>query len=192
MEKAGGLASPPVGASRGGLTPQTVPAGPMTMRCHRRHHRFWSPGAAGRGRPPHVRQLPSTSRSPLPPFSLNTWGKAPGAPALALPVTLRGRTWVSDPGCSRRRGEGHPVYSWAQAAAGSAPPQPPPQGQRRGVLSPPCAIPALPTQSCLPPDTSHLPRASLPLLQGRGNRGPLAGSRGDSDHGPAPSSGEGH
>ena len=59
-------------------------------------------------------------------------------------------------------------------------------------LSPPCAIPALPTQSCVPPDTSHLPRASLPLLQGRGNRGPLAGSRGDSDHGPAPPSGEGH
>lgn len=59
-------------------------------------------------------------------------------------------------------------------------------------LRPLCAIPALPAQSCVPPDKSHLPRASLPLLQGRGNRGPLAGPRGDSDHAQAPPSGKGH
>ena len=136
-----------------------MPAGPMTMRCHRRHHRFWSPGAAWRGRPHHVRQLPSTSRSPLSPFSLNTWGKAPGAPALALAMTLKGRTWVPDPGCSRRRGEGHPVYSWAQAAAGSAPPQPPPQGQWRGVCHPPVPSRLWPLRAVCPltRHTSHEP-----------------------------------
>lgn len=58
-----------------------------------------APVQPGAGRPHHVGQLPSTPLSPLPPFSLNTWWKAPGALALALAVTLKGRTWVPDPGC---------------------------------------------------------------------------------------------
>ena len=58
-----------------------------------------APVQPGAGRPHHVGQLPSTPLSPLPPFSLNTWWKALGALALALAVTLKGRTWVPDPGC---------------------------------------------------------------------------------------------
>lgn len=112
---------------------------------------------------------------------------------MAKAMTLRGRTWVSDPGCSRRRGEGHPSSTPLGPGSSWVSPTPAPSSRPMArSLSPPRAIRALPTQSCVPPDTSHLPRASLPLLQGRGNRGPLAVSRGDSDHGPAPPSGKGH
>lgn len=112
---------------------------------------------------------------------------------MAKAMTLRGRTWVSDPGCSRRRGEGHPSSTpGPRQQLGQPHPSPLLKANGEESVTPPRAIPALPTQSCVPPDTSHLPRASLPLLQGRGNRGPLAVSRGDSDHGPAPPSGKGH
>ena len=98
------MALTPYWSLKGRPHPTDCAAGPQATRPHRRHHRFCSPSAARHGRPHHVRQLLSTPLSPLPPFSLNTWWKAPGALALALAVTLKGRTWVPDPGCSLYKG----------------------------------------------------------------------------------------